>query len=189
MKGITITPALRSKIFAALIGAGVAGPSAYVATQTTVVSEGFYTSPYVDPVGLKTWCVGHLGKNGEIVKKNYTVDECINLFVTDWKAHEKILDSLVKVPYKSEWMRGALTDFTFNKGGGNLASSTLLKYLNAEKYDLACTELTKWVFGKVNGKKVVLKGLEIRASMQYQYCMGNIPSDYKQPVMFNDLGY
>ncbi len=138
MKGITITPALRSKIFAALIGAGVAAPSAYVATNTTVVSEGFYTAPYADPAGLKTWCVGHLGKKGEIVQKTYTTDECIKLFVNDWKSHEKILDALVKVPYKSEWMKGAFTDFTFNKGGGNLSSSTLLKNLNSKNYDSAC---------------------------------------------------
>lgn len=185
MKSLSLTPALRSRIFAALIGAGVAGPSAYVATNTTVTSEGFYTSPYADPAGLKTWCIGHLAKKGEVAKKVYTVDECISIFVEDWVEHERLLDSYVKVPYRSAWMKGALTDFTFNKGVGNLASSTLLKQLNAKNYDQACMELTKWVYATVGGKKVVLKGLQIRASMQYQYCMGNIPANYS-PML---IGY
>lgn len=186
---ISITPALRSRIFAALIGAGVAAPSAYIASNTTVDSEGFYTTPYADPAGLNTWCVGHLGKKGELVRKSYTVDECVSLFVNDWKAHEVLLDAVVKVPYRSDWMKGALTDFTFNKGIGNVASSTMLKNLNARRYDAACEELTKWVYATVNGKKVVLKGLQIRASMQYQYCMGNIPANYKPPMMLSKLGY
>jgi lysozyme len=187
MGGITISNSIKKKIFIALIAAGVGGPSAYVATELTTPSEGFYTSPYDDPVGLKTWCIGHLGKKGEAVKKIYTEDECVALFVKDWKYHEKLVEGVVKVPFRSEWMKGAVTDFTFNKGIGNLTSSTLLKDLNAGRYDKACMELTKWVYGTVDGKKVKLKGLEIRASNQYKYCMGVEPSAYKPTL--NEWGY
>jgi len=180
--GINITDSLKKKIFIALIAAGVGGPSAYVATELTTPSEGFYTTPYSDPVGLKTWCVGHLGKKGEVVKKQYTEDECIKLFVQDWVVHERLLNGVVKVPYRSEWMKGALTDFTFNKGIGNVASSTLLVNLNNKKYDAACEQLSRWVFGKVNGVSKVLPGLVIRATKQYSYCMGNEPADYKSKM-------
>lgn len=177
-----VTNSMKAKIFAALLTAGVAGPTAYIASDLTVPSEGVMTHLHLDPVGLKTTCIGHLVKAGETPKQNYTLDECIDIFVKDYKEHEAIVDSAVKVPYKSPWMKGALVDFTFNKGGGAFKNSTLLKKLNVKNYEGACLELTKWVYGTVNGKKVKLKGLEIRASNQYKYCMGEEPTDYKPMI-------
>lgn len=182
---LQITKALKSRVFVALLAAGVSGPSAYIASELTVPSEGVLTHLHLDPVGKKTTCIGHLVKKGETPKQNYTEQECIDQFVKDWIIHEKIVENAVKVPFRSAWMNGATTDFTFNKGGGNLNSSTLLWKLNRKDYDGACRELVKWVYGTINGKKVKLKGLEIRASEQYKYCMGEIPSDYK-PVMLLD---
>jgi len=176
--GIRVTDALRKKILIALLAAGVSGPSAYYATTKTVDAEGFVTQLHLDPVGLPTLCVGHLAMKGEKVKQNYTEEECIAIFVSDWVKHERLLNEKVKVPYRSEWMKGSLTDFTFNKGIGNLASSTLLKDLNAKRYDRACDRLSDWVYGKVNGKKVKLRGLEIRASVQWKACMGEVPATY-----------
>lgn len=182
MAKVPITRAFKSKVFAALLLAGVTGPSAYVASELTVPSEGVMTHLHLDPVGLQTTCIGHLVKKGEKPKQNYTEDECIAQFVKDWVEHEKMVEAAVKVPFRSGWMKGAVTDFTFNKGGGNLRSSTMLTKLNRKDYDGACLELTKWVYGTVNGKKVKLKGLEIRATNQYKYCMGDEPADYK-PIM------
>ena len=59
---VPITNRLKGKIFAALLAAGVSAPSAYVATQLTVPSEGVVTHLHLDPVGLKTTCIGHLVK-------------------------------------------------------------------------------------------------------------------------------
>lgn len=180
MAKIPITNALKSRIFAALLAAGVAGPSAYVATELTLPSEGFLTHLHDDPVGKPTACVGHLISTGERHRNTYTEDECISIFVSDWVKHEKLLDSVVKVPYRSDWMKGAVTDFTFNKGIGNVKSSTMLKNLNNKSYDAACFELTKWIYATdKNGNKVVLRGLNIRAQAQYKYCMGYEQGDYK----------
>lgn len=175
---VKLTSAVKGRIFAALLGAGVAAPSAYVATELTVPSESIVLIPHADPVGLQTICIGHFVKKGEKVKERYTLEECIDIFVKDWKEHEAMLDKVVKVPYRSTWMKGALTDFTINKGIGNVASSTLLKNLNAKRYDEACEQLSRWVYATQNGKKVELKGLKIRASKQYKYCMGEVPGDY-----------
>lgn len=176
---IKITDTVKRRIFVALLGAGVAAPSAYVAIDMTAPAEGFYTHLYKDPVGLNTTCIGHLVKKGEVVKKEYTEDECIALFVKDWVIHEQLLDSVVKVPYRSEWMRGAATDFTFHFGIGNVKSSTFLKDLNAKRYNAACEQLTRWVYGKVNGVAKVLPGLVFRATKRYDYCMGSEPAQYK----------
>lgn len=179
MAKVPVTRALKAKIFAALLAAGVAGPSAYVAVELTVPSEGVLTHLHDDPVGKPTACIGHLIQRGETPQKTYTEEECISIFVSDWVKHENLLADAVKVPYKSAWMKGAVTDFTFNKGIGNVNSSTMLKNLNNRDYSAACFQLTKWVYGTINGEKVVLKGLNIRAQAQYKYCMGDEPSDYK----------
>lgn len=171
---VTVTPAIRNKIFAALVGAGVMGPSAYVASNLTVDSEGIVLVPHADPVGLQTICIGHLVKKGEVVKPRYTLDECIEIFVQDWKANEAMLEKVVKVDFQSPWMKGALTDFTLNKGIGNVSTSTLLRNLNKKEYDKACEQLTRWVYA--GGK--IWPGLVIRASKQYKYCMGEVPGDY-----------
>lgn len=184
---VPITNALKSRIFAALIASGVAGPSAYVAVQLTVPSEGVMTHLHLDPVGLKTTCIGHLVKKGEPVKQNYTEEECTQQFVKDWKEAEVAVEKYTKVPFRSEWMKGVLTDFTLNKGSGNYSKSTMLKDLNAGRYDLTCKRLLEWVYGTVNGKKVKLRGLEIRASKQYKYCMGEEPADYNETL--NSWGY
>jgi lysozyme len=176
---IKITDSLKKKIAVALLATGVGGPSAYIAAELTAPSEGFYLTPYIDPVGLTTVCVGHLVQKGEVVKPKYTEDECVAIFVKDWLKHEKRYYSLVKVPYKSEWMKAAGTDFTFNKGVNNVASSTYLRNLNNKDYDASCLQLTRWVYGKVGGVMKVLPGLVTRATKQYAYCMGNEPGDYK----------
>lgn len=180
---VPITKGLKGRILAALLASGVAGPSAYVATQLTVPSEGVITHLHLDPVGLKTTCIGHLVKKGEVPKQNYTEKECIDQFVVDWKEAESSVEKYTKVPFRSDWMKGALTDFTLNKGSGNYSSSTMLKDLNTGNYDRTCKRLLDWVYATKDGNKVKLKGLEIRASKQYKYCMGEEPSDYKSMMM------
>lgn len=169
---------IKGRLLASLLWAGVAGPSAYVAIELTAPSEGLYLTPYKDPVGLTTICLGHLVKKGEKVKELYTVDECAQIFAKDFKEHEMMLDKVVKVDYRSPWMKAAFTDFTLNKGIGNVSSSTLLKKLNSKDYDGACQELTRWIYGRVGGVMKVLPGLVTRSTKQYQYCMGEAPGDY-----------
>lgn len=175
---IKLTESIKKKIYLAVLAVGVGAPSAYIATELTTPAEGFYLVPYVDPIGLTTICIGHLVKKGEVVKKEYTVDECAAIFAKDFKEHEVLLDKVVKVPYRSPWMKAAFTDFTFNKGASNVSSSTLLKKLNSKDYDGACQELSRWVYGKVGGVMKVLPGLVTRSTKQYQYCMGEAPGDY-----------
>jgi lysozyme len=56
---------------------------------------------------------------------------------------ELAITRLVKVPL-TQGQFDALVDFAFNLGSGRLASSTLLSYLNAGKYDAAAWQLLSW---------------------------------------------
>lgn len=171
---------LRKKLIVAFIAAGLSAPAAYVGYDLTLPSEGLVLAPYSDPVGLKTYCVGHLATKKDVVKKSYTEEECLAIFAQDYKKHQVELDSVVKVPYKSVWQREALTDFTFNNGINNVKSSTLLSLLNQGKHVEACDQLIRWVYAK--GKK--LGGLVKRRDKTIPYCLGELSyekqKDYEQ---------
>ena len=170
---------IRQKLIASFLAAGISASGTFVAYDLTLSSEGLEQKVYVDPVGLPTVCVGHMDK---ALKKGQTfsIEECMDMFAKDWKKHQKQLDSVVKVPYKSEWQREALTDFTFNLGIGNVKSSTLLSLVNQSKHTEACRQLTRWVKGKVKGKMVTLKGLVTRRDKTMPYCLGDLSWDKQQ---------
>lgn len=165
----------QKKIVTALVAGGISVPSAFVAVFHTVPSEGVVKEVYADPVGLPTVCIGHMDKSLKMGQK-FSEDQCIAMFAQDWKKHQDELDSMVKVPYKSEWQRGALTDFTFNVGKANVKSSTLIRLMNMGDHDAACDQLSRWVYA--NGKK--LPGLVTRREIDYKYCMGEIPYNVQQ---------
>lgn len=165
--------ALRKKLIVAFVAAGLPATAAYVGYDLTAPSEGLVLSPYSDPVGLKTACVGHLYTKEDVIKPKYTEEECMTTFAQDYKKHRAELDSVVKVPYASEWEREALTDFTFNNGIGNLKSSTLLSLVNQGKHKEACQQLVRWVYAK--GKK--LGGLIKRRDNTMPYCLGDLSYD------------
>lgn len=171
---------LKRKLISAFVVAGLSAPAAFVAYDLTLPSEGYEPLPYLDPVGLKTYCVGHLALKDEKTKKAYSDEECMTIFAADWKKHLNQLDSVVKVDYKSEWQRQALNDFTFNNGIGNVRSSTLLKLLNQGKHEQACYQLARWVKGRVKGVMTTLRGLVTRRDNTMPYCLGELSWDKQQ---------
>lgn len=82
-----------------------------------------------------------------------TVEEAEKLFTIDLTEKESIVNKLVKVPLK-QGQFDALVSFVYN--GCDLASSTLLKKLNAKDYAGASNEFLRWdkVEKIINGKVV-----------------------------------
>ena len=102
--------------------------------------------PYIDPAGVLTVCDGHTGKDID-PKRHYTDAKCDAWTRQDLATADAAVRRLVRVPL-NDWQRAALIDFTYNVGAGNLASSTLLRRLNAGDYDGACLEYRRWVYAK-----------------------------------------
>lgn len=167
--------ALRTKLIAAFIAAGLSAPAAFVAFDLTYPSESLSKTVYLDPVGLPTVCIGRMDKSLKLGQE-FSIEECMEMFASDWKKHQDELNRVVKVPYKSEWQKEALTDFTFNVGVSNVKSSTLLKLLNQGRHVEACQQLSRWV--KAKGK--TLRGLVIRRQKTMPYCLGDLPWDKQQ---------
>lgn len=166
----------KKKIYKTLLAMGVVSNIALGGAYLTAPSEGVVFGTYKDPVGIVTSCYGHTGPELRMGMK-FTEEQCVQQLGEDLIKHQKQLNALVKVKYKSPFQEAALVDFTFNVGVGNVRSSTLLSLLNQNKHEAACEQLTRWVFAKQNGIAVKLKGLVIRRTNEYKWCMGEPPKE------------
>jgi len=83
-----------------------------------------------------------------------TMKEAEELLHSDLASFSKQVSRLIKVDVNDNEF-GAITSFAFNVGSGNLASSTLLKKLNANDKEGTSNEFWKW--RRANGE--ILDGL------------------------------
>lgn len=112
--------------------------------------EGTVLHAYDDAAGHCTIGIGHLlsmarcsvsGHSGETISSAKALD----LLESDAALASNAVRDDVKVPL-SQPQTDALISFTFNEGTGSLASSTLLKRLNAGDYKSVPSELMRWTF-------------------------------------------
>ena len=106
-------------------------------------SEGFRDRTYTDLAGFRTIGFGHRQAPGETYSGGISLAQAEKILATDVLLAELAVTRLVRVPL-TQGQFDALVDFAFNLGAGRLASSTLLKYLNAGKYDAAAWQLLAW---------------------------------------------
>lgn len=110
--------------------------------------EGERLLAYKCPAGIWTIGVGHTGpdvKEGQMI----TAAESIKLLYQDMLEADQAIDELVDVPL-TENQRAALLSLIFNIGRGAFGNSTLLKLLNAGRYDAAAMQILKWDKSKGN---------------------------------------
>lgn len=102
--------------------------------------------------------IGH-GHYGPDVAPGQTITRrrARRLLRKDARIANRAVNDLVKVPLTRN-QHDALVSFTYNLGPGALASSTLLRELNAGRYRRVPPELRKWVFA--GGERLL--GLERR---------------------------
>jgi lysozyme len=106
-------------------------------------SEGFRNRVYRDVAGIPTIGYGHRLLHSDSFPNGIDEPQAANLLDCDVRDAEQAVQRLVKVPL-TQGQFDALVDFTFNLGAGKLASSSLLKSLNAGRYDDAAEQLLRW---------------------------------------------
>ncbi|MBP2312182.1 glycoside hydrolase family protein [Azospirillum soli] len=111
--------------------------------------EGLYLNAYLCPAGVPTIGYGHT--EGVKMGQTITAQQAEDFLAGDLAGAAADVDRLVTVALNDD-QRGALSSFVFNLGAGNLASSTLLRKLNAGDYAGAAAEFGKWV--NAGGRKL-----------------------------------
>lgn len=109
--------------------------------------EGLRLTPYRDPVGFWTVGYGHLVTRDKLAPEPPPIDEAEaeRLLFDDLAAAAAAVARLCPVPLL-ETQRGALIDFAFNCGAGNLQASTLRRRVNAGDHAAAAREFGRWVW-------------------------------------------
>jgi lysozyme len=106
-------------------------------------SEGFRSRVYLDVAGFPTISYGHRLLHRDSFPNGIDEPQAANLLACDVRDAEQAVQRLVKVPL-TQGQFDALVDFCFNLGAGRLIASTLLKCLNAGRYDDAAEQLLLW---------------------------------------------
>jgi lysozyme len=105
--------------------------------------EGYRDRTYLDVAGLPTIGYGHRVLASEPFPHGIQPSQAEEILARDVHAAEQAVLRLVKVSL-SQGQFDALVDFVFNLGQGKLASSTLLKMLNAGNSEAAAEQLLRW---------------------------------------------
>lgn len=105
--------------------------------------EGFRSRTYLDLAGFPTIGFGHRLIHPGSFPDGIEEAQATEILASDVRDAEQAIGHLVKVPL-TQGQFDALADFCFNLGSGRLASSTLLKVLNAGRYADAAEQLLRW---------------------------------------------
>ena len=128
--------------------------------------EGCRLKAYTDSVGVWTIGWGHTGKNvhpGMII----TQAQADAILIHDLASCEALVSPLITITLSDEQM-GAIIDFAYNLGVGDLAKSTLLKKIKSSD-PTASDEFLRW--NRAGGR--ILKGLSDRRAAEQALFLKN----------------
>ena len=130
-------------------------------------SEGFRSHEYPDVSGFKTIGYGHRIAAGESFPTGISEPQAAAILAADVHNAEQAIERQVHFPL-TQGQFDALVDFCFNLGSGRLASSTLLRELNAGNFAAAGNQLLVWdhAGGEVNA------GLKARREAEFALWTG-----------------
>lgn len=124
--------------------------------------EGYRATPYRDIGGKMTIGYGHLIRQGEVLS-NLDGSEAEKLLMQDIGLAEAVIKRDVTVEL-SQRQFDALVSLVFNIGSTHFNESTMLKYINNNKMDLAEAEFDRWIM--VGDREAA--GLKSRRSYERQ---------------------
>lgn len=124
-----------------------------IAVSLCVIFEGLYLKPYLCPANVPTIGIGSTryedGTRVTLADAPITKERAYELL--RWELRKQCLPQVLRLcPNLPSWgpgSVGAIMDFTYNLGSGNLAASTLRRKIEANDREGAKAELLKWVRG------------------------------------------
>ena len=135
-------------------------------------AEGCRRDPYKCPADVLTVGIGSTDSSGLPIdpKRRYTDLEIAERWKNDIQLAEKCVLAYGNGRALPQSVFDSAVSITFNVGCGAVRKSTLFKYLNSGKYELACNEYPRW--NKAGGK--VLPGLVSRRAKEKTLCLSDL---------------
>ena len=135
--------------------------------QLVKVFEGFSPTAYLCPAGIATIGYGTIkypnGKRVSLKDPPITTSQAEEYM--SFELEDCVRSVLRLCPALEGDQLGAIVDFTYNLGVGNLQTSTLRRKINAGEWDEVPEQLNRWVYG--GGRK--LRGLVLRRAAEGSY--------------------
>ena len=132
-----------------------------------VMNEGYNSTAYI-PVKGDVATIGFGTTKGVKLGDRTTPQDALKRALTDINKFEGALKQCVKVPL-TQGEYDAYISLSYNIGSFAFCNSTLVKRLNAGRYEDACTEILQW--DRFKGQK--LAGLTKRRTEEYHLCLGS----------------
>lgn len=128
--------------------------------------EGRKLDAYRDQGGVLTIGIGHTGPvpgRGPITETMVITDrEVDDMFRADIEPVERAVNAAVHYPQITQGQFDALCDLAFEMGAGAMASSTLVKKLNAGDLVGAAAEFGRWNKVRIHGVLTYDEGVNMR---------------------------
>lgn len=130
-----------------------------------VLHEGYREDAYI-PVAGDVPTIGFGTTKGVKLGDKTTPEQALRAAHRDIQHFEGAIKTCVTVPlYQHEY--DAYTSLAYNIGGTAFCGSTLVRLLNAGRYEEACKQILRW--DKFQGQ--TLRGLTLRRQDEYRKCM------------------
>lgn len=128
--------------------------------------EGCFLEAYRDPVGV--WTIGYGHTAGVKRGRSITLHQAEDLLMEDLDIAQADVRHSANVRLNENEF-GALVSLAFNIGGSTLAHSTLMRTLNKGNRQKAAAEFERFVKGRIAGRRVTLKGLQLRRQAEREF--------------------
>lgn len=147
--------------------------------------------PYVDYVGKgRPWTVC-AGLTGSWIdpQKYYSVEDCKALELPRYmKARDEAKKALKHWESYNPYVKASFIDMAFNVPSAFAPGRTIMMLANSGDLDAACLEMTKWVYGTVNGQSVKLNGLVLRRDTTEELCSEWGRAGHFSPSLLKEAG-
>lgn len=125
--------------------------------------EGYRPQAYLCPAGV--WTIGYGHTQGVTADMIIGEKEATEFLRQDVKEAEQVVNHLVKKEI-TQCQFDALVSLVFNIGSGNFQSSTILRLINTDCFDIAKHERAFKMWNKAGGR--VLRGLSRRRDKEFE---------------------
>lgn len=166
------------KSIAVMGTAGVLAVSTSIGAPMALHHEGMRLKPYYDSVGVRTVCVG---ETEYVEEKQYTKEECKNLFTTRYGWYSRMTmryyNETAKTLVTPE-IHAAFTDMSYNVGLSSVKKSSMIKNINNAQPVKACNSILKYKYAggfdcSIPGNKVCA-GIWSRRLQMNKLCLSGI---------------